>query len=341
MAAVSLRQLFRLSSKVTSPALRPRSQPCRFSTTWSTTSEPAPRDGDNMHTAGQSKEVHRRKRAGSNRNDSSGSRGTSFENNSPTSNIQASSDPNLYRIFFRSPDKIRSLEDAQVFINHIKSNYGPLTQYQFSRCPETKRYFGYGFLTFKYEESLNKALEDRYVRIGLKDFELKRTGHMPSRRTLIYENTGFQGFYNLEELRLKRAMELKEAAQEAGIADEMATMDDSTSSEGPEEFSQSEPFVSAFVSTPEQSSTSAPASTSPSSPTPLPSAASPPSPSKPVQLHRKGMAQLWKTIPDGITRTEQSSKSLEEAKEENKATKTTLDSQEIAAQVVGVLLDKA
>lgn len=42
-------------------------------------------------------------------------------------------DPDLYRIFFRSPDKMRSLEEAQVFINHIKSSYGALTQYQFAR----------------------------------------------------------------------------------------------------------------------------------------------------------------------------------------------------------------
>lgn len=47
--------------------------------------------------------------------------------------LRNSSDPNLYRLFFRSPDKMRSLEDAQVFINHIKTNYGQLTQYQFSR----------------------------------------------------------------------------------------------------------------------------------------------------------------------------------------------------------------
>ncbi|KAG0267155.1 hypothetical protein BG011_008446 [Mortierella polycephala] len=342
MAASSLMHSLRLSSKVTFSALRSGSQPCHFSTTWRTTSEPAPHGGDNEHaSAGQSKKAYRKKQTGFDRNDNDGSRDKSFGNNSSTSNIQASDDPNLYRIFFRSPDKIRALEEAQVFINHIKLNYGPLTQYQFSRCPETKRYFGYGFLTFKNKESLDKALKDHYVRVGSRDFELKRSGRMPLRWTVVHRNTGFQGFYNLEELRLKRAMGMKEAAQEAGITDEMATVDDSASSKRSEEFPQSEPFISAFASTPEHSSTPAAALTSTSSLISLSSAESPPLPSKPVRLHLKGMAQLWKTIPDGISRTEQVSKSSEEAEEENEATKTTQDSQEIAAQIAENLLHKA
>ncbi|KAF9917403.1 hypothetical protein BX616_001121 [Lobosporangium transversale] len=123
-------------------------------------------------------------------------------------------DPELYRIFFRSPDKIYSLEEAQVFISHIKFNYGPLTQYQFARCPETKKYFGYGFLTFKKEESLQKALADGYIRVGLKDFELKRTGHMPSSRSVIYKHTGFYGFFDINELRAARAKQLQKQQQQ-------------------------------------------------------------------------------------------------------------------------------
>jgi hypothetical protein len=64
--------------------------------------------------------------------------------------LRNSSDPKLYRLFFRSPDKMRSLEDAQVFINHIKTNYGPLTQYQFSRVWE---------ISFAYDRKLR-------IRIG-------------------------------------------------------------------------------------------------------------------------------------------------------------------------------
>ena len=57
----------------------------------------------------------------------------SHSSNNGSSFVKPQDNPNLHRLFFRSPDKLGSLEEAQVFISHIKSNYGPLTQYQFSR----------------------------------------------------------------------------------------------------------------------------------------------------------------------------------------------------------------
>ncbi|GJJ78074.1 hypothetical protein EMPS_10433 [Entomortierella parvispora] len=227
-------------------------------------------------------------------------------NSNGNSFVKPQDNPNLYRLFFRSPDKLGSLEEAQVFISHIKSNYGPLTQYQFSRCPETKRYFGYGFLTFKNEESIDKALADGYIRVGRKDFELKRTGFIPIRRAVKHTNTGFNGFYDLEELRAKSAQ--AEQAANSGHSDEgrQGVEEEGTvSSEGAAFVSalskgvsgiSSEPTISGTNSTDQADSVSTRSSSESSS--------------KPYfkPLQKKGHAQLWKTLPAEIERAEQDSR---------------------------------
>ncbi|KAG0034221.1 hypothetical protein BGZ81_005760 [Podila clonocystis] len=198
-----------------------------------------------------------------------------------------SSDPNLYRLFFRSPDKMRSLEDAQVFINHIKTNYGPLTQYQFSRCPETQKYFGYGFVTFKHEESLTKALSDAYIRVGRRDFELIRTGAMPAKRAVNVKNTGFDSFYNLEELRAEKQR-----------LEKVENMETETTHEPVVEADTKVPFTSALPSSTTSSSSNGSSSAADSG--------SDASSSKPffVPLEKKGHAQLWKRIPLNIAKAE-------------------------------------
>ncbi|KAG0269073.1 hypothetical protein DFQ27_004832 [Actinomortierella ambigua] len=101
--------------------------------------------------------------------------------------------PTLYRVFFRSLDNIRTLEEAQVFIGHIKATYGPLLQYQFSRCPETKRYLGYGFMTFQDKSAMENLLRDGYLKVLQKDFEFKRCG-MVDKPVLRFNPSGFSGF---------------------------------------------------------------------------------------------------------------------------------------------------
>ncbi|KAF9436524.1 hypothetical protein BGZ76_003677 [Entomortierella beljakovae] len=212
-------------------------------------------------------------------------------------------------------NKIRSLEDAQVFISHIKSNYGPLIQYQFSRCSETKRYFGYGFLTFKREDSLKKAVADGFIRVGLKDFELKQTGFIPTRWIPIHKNTGFSGFYSPEEL--KALKDEQEKIKKAQLPNEPQPTPEphSTSVDPP-----SEPFVSALSSTfkesssstsePESSTESAKSSEAINNEESTKGEAS----SKPfyTPLQKKGMAQIWKTIPQKIKLSEQDSTADEE-----------------------------
>ncbi|CAO3570048.1 unnamed protein product [Mortierella alpina] len=264
-------------------------------------------------------------------------------------------DPDLYRLFFRSPDKIRSLEDAQVFISHIKSSYGPLTQYQFSRCPETKKYFGYGFLTFKHKESLDKALQDGYIRVGLKDFELIRSGLMPSKRGVIHKNYGFSGFNNLEELRAKKAQELKETAhqsflQSAGLdgtdASSATLQRSSSTAAATPSPSPTEPFVSALNSISPTTPTSIESTSTPlqqqqqSSSSPDNSTSS-----KPffVPLRKRGMVQLWKTIPDEIERAERSSKQNGDSEDGEKQSETTPPapaSRDMAAKAIGDVLNK-
>lgn len=239
-------------------------------------------------------------------------------------------DPDLYRIFFRSPDKMRSLEEAQVFINHIKSSYGPLTQYQFARCPETKKYFGYGFLTFKNKDSLDKALADAYIRVGMKDFELIRSdNNNRNRKPVKFKNTGFSGFNDLEGLRAKKNLEeeksrivaeeeKKDEIKEQAVVEESGTI-----------------FVSALPSSSSTEETPATIPTDKSS-----NDDTRPSTSKPyfVPLQKKGMAQLWKIIPNEIERAEQTSKQTDESEQEIPVA-PKVDSKKLAAELVGDILD--
>ncbi|KAF9912567.1 hypothetical protein EC991_009992 [Linnemannia zychae] len=247
-------------------------------------------------------------------------------------------DPELYRIFFRSPDKMRSLEEAQVFINHIKSSYGPLTQYQFARCPETKKYFGYGFMTFKNKDSLDKALNDAYIRVGMKDFELIRSeNNNRNRRPIRHKNTGFSGFHDLEELRamkLNQQSELEKQQRpvsEIKAVEEGEVLTERDSSNG----TVGDEFVSAL---PSSSTTTTTASTDNSNSTTSPTDSSP-SVSKPyfVPLQKKGRAQLWKLIPDELERAEQSSKQADDSDEEVSVPK--VDSKKLAADLVGDILN--
>ncbi|KAF9419918.1 hypothetical protein BGZ94_009280 [Podila epigama] len=206
-------------------------------------------------------------------------------------------DPNLFRIFFRTPDKIWSLEEAQVFISHIKTSYGPLTQYQFQRCPETQKYFGYGFFTFKHKDSLDKALKDRYIRVGRRDFEFQRSGTMPAKRSIIHKNTGFSGFNDLEALRAaKRQLEAKaddnRAEGDSGVRESGQHMTDDT-------------FVSALSFTTEAEADAKDEKEERKEE--FGAGEGSPGAKKPtvVPLQKKGMAQLWKVIPDSIVRAEQ------------------------------------
>ncbi|KAF8933161.1 hypothetical protein BGZ47_011007 [Haplosporangium gracile] len=296
-----------------------------------------------LQNQGSNLDVHNRKystkrRTRKNKDDKDYS-GDIFDNNYSPSAASTHSgkgeyngDPDLYRIFFRSPDKMRSLEEAQVFINHIKSSYGPLTQYQFARCPETRKYFGYGFVTFKDKDSLDKALADAYIRVGMKDFELIRSeNNNRNRKPVKIKNTGFSGFNDLEELRAKKRQEAEQEKsrivaqkkeEEEDVMEQALVEKDGTT------------FVSALPSSPSTSSLSTATSTDNNSNDASPST------SKPyfVPLQKKGMAQLWKIIPNEIERAEQTSKQANESEQVLPMT-PKVDSKEIAAKLVGDILD--
>ncbi|KAF9961834.1 hypothetical protein BGZ72_001384 [Mortierella alpina] len=364
MATSSLRCLLQPSRRIAIP-LCSGSHFYRFMSTWNdsesfkaSSSSSSSSNSSSTHISpvtepSSKKEGKRKSKSRFNQNNGNAQNKTADSKNDPLAQTESpvQHDPDLHRLFFRSPDKIRSLEDAQVFVSHIKSSYGPLTQYQFSRCPETKKYFGYGFLTFKHKESLDKALQDGYIRVGLKDFELIRSGHMPSKRGVIHKNYGFSGFNNLEELRAKKAQELKEAAQlqstgsEGTDASSVTSQPSSTtttttsSTESSDGSQKPEPFVSAL-----NSASSATPSTETSA-TPLQQSSSSPADStssKPffVPLRKRGMVQLWKTIPDEIERTERASKQSEDGEEQSEGSPLIPSSKVIAAQAVGDVLDK-
>ncbi|KAF9541315.1 hypothetical protein EC957_003217 [Mortierella hygrophila] len=240
-------------------------------------------------------------------------------------------DPDLYRIFFRSPDKMRSLEEAQVFINHIKSSYGALTQYQFARCPETRKYFGYGFMTFKNKDSLDKALEDAYIRVGMKDFELIRSdNNNRNRKPIKVKNTGFSGFNDLEELRAKKKLEEEKSRMATEEGEKEEVKEQVVVEESGTTFASALPSSSSSAATP----ATTPTDNSNDDDTR-------PSASKPyfVPLQKKGMAQLWKIIPNEIERAEQTSKQADELEQELPVA-PKVDSKKLAAELVGDILDR-
>ncbi|KAF9374291.1 hypothetical protein CPB97_012177 [Podila verticillata] len=284
MAALLFKHALTLDSRHVVSSLRPGTSLHRFMSTLSDMDSTSNTDHSSPNPEQQKKKGRRK-----HRNNPS----TPHHEVDPSKlgSLRNSSDPNLYRLFFRSPDKMRSLEDAQVFINHIKTNYGPLTQYQFSRCPETQKYFGYGFVTFKHEESLTKALKDAFIRVGRRDFELIRTGAMPAKRGINVRNTGFDSFYDLEELRAEKQklekanqVETEETAQEPVVEADTSVP-----------FTSALPSSSASLSSSEESKSAEADSGSDTS-----------SSSKPffVPLEKKGHAQLWKSIPMNIAKAE-------------------------------------
>ncbi|KAG0304034.1 hypothetical protein BGZ98_006011 [Dissophora globulifera] len=331
MASRALRKGLRIGVQLISPAPCSRSQLCRFASSWSggSSSEPTPNRRPNKNNKKNSSSISENSNS-NNYNNRDLEESYTHAHRAHLAHFSrfhvASQDPNLFRVFFRSPDKIHSLEEAQVFISNIKSTYGPLTQYQFSRCPQTKKYFGYGFLTFKKQESFEKALEDGFIRVGVKDFELKRTGQMPVHREIIYKNTGFNGFYDLDVLRgIKKPEQAQVQEQENNqpkqknkknkkkkqpVQDDMnassASSQDLTSSELEKEVSATTSDIS-LTSTP-PSPDSSPDSSSSSA-----LSAESSGPSEPAVATKKhfftiekktALAQLWKTIPDNIARSE-------------------------------------
>ncbi|KAF9171633.1 hypothetical protein BGX21_008647 [Mortierella sp. AD011] len=316
MAAFSLKESFCLSTKLSRSALQHGFQFKRLMTAMAQTESLAPKQpqhnnfessGDRSQAPSKRGNFRKRKNKNSNHMDNVDAAGNDSERVNGVSD-----DPNLYRIFFRSPDKIRSLEEAQVFINHIKVHYGPLTQYQFSRCPETQRYFGYGFLTFKKEESLKKAISDGFIRVGSKDYEIKRTGMIPSRWTPTHRNTGFPGFYNLEELRAKKAEEQEKS--ESVIEDTHSESPSSTIGvESDDVAASSKPFESALSSTFNDNSPTASGSDIDTTKTDVETVEGDDSETLLPSNHshavppKKGMAQLWKIIPRKIANSEATS----------------------------------
>ena len=184
---------------------------------------------------------------------------------------------------------------------------------------------GYGFLTFKLQDSIEKALADGYIRVGLKDFELKQNGFIPTHVTPKYRKTGFSGFYNIEELRANKAKAQQEAATAAVTAarqkDESHSSSPVTGETTAATISTGTEFVSAF--SPSTTTTTAATKNLQGNSTSLNQGANKSnendksSTSQPSlnHLQNKGLAQLWKTIPAEIQRAEQTAKSSEEGKE--------------------------
>jgi hypothetical protein len=76
---------------------------------------------------------------------------------------------------------MRSLEEAQVFINHVKSSYGPLTQYQFARV--CLAFTGQWSIFFFYTASITcikKSNSRSFSRYGISAQRLESTLDMDS-----------------------------------------------------------------------------------------------------------------------------------------------------------------
>ncbi|KAL1919760.1 uncharacterized protein VTP21DRAFT_1691 [Calcarisporiella thermophila] len=118
------------------------------------------------------------------------------------------------RIFFRVWDGINRISDAHSVISYFEK-FGPLIEYKFTRCPETKRYLGYGFLSYKSAKDAGKLLEDKFHHIAElnKEVKVERAGksteEVISNRRLRMKNrlhetnpseyaTTFSGFYPRE-----------------------------------------------------------------------------------------------------------------------------------------------
>jgi hypothetical protein len=179
---------------------------------------------------------------------------------------------------------------------------------------------------------LDKALEDAYIRVGMKDFELIRSdNNNRNRKPVKFKNTGFTGFNDLEELRAKRKLEDE---KNRIVVDEKET--EEVKRETVEE-QNGTTFVSALpTSSSEAASTT---TTTTTTTTTEENDNTSPSTSKPyfVPLQKKGMAQLWKIIPNEIERAEHTSKQADESEQEPPVVQK-VDSKRLAAELVGDIL---
>ncbi|KAF9584835.1 hypothetical protein BGW38_004988 [Lunasporangiospora selenospora] len=292
----------------------------------------------NQSSSGGNREDRRHHRGRRRHNNNGEDNGNGARFSATAFDKKPAGDPNLFRAFFRSPDKIRSLEDAQVFISHMKTNYGPLIQYQFARCPETKKYFGYGFLTFRNKESYRKAIDDKFIRVSAKDYEIQVTGYTPPKRQIRFGNPGFQGFHDIEELRAAKAVELKEAATKSMSQTESSsveTLQSSSSDSGSSQEVEPADFVSAFKSQSPGSLGGIEAGTvevnadKDDGQSALPSTTQPTSS---MRSNEKKLVQLWKTIPEGIERAERNALKAKETGDEKEDDQEILSAQKTAGQ---------
>lgn len=164
----------------------------------------------------------------------------------------------------------------------------------------------------------------------MKDFELIRSdNNNRNRKPVKFKNTGFSGFNDLEGLRAKKNLE----EEKSRIVAEEEKKDDIKEQAVVEESGTI--FVSAL---PSSSSTEETPATTPTDKSSNDDAR--PSTSKPyfVPLQKKGMAQLWKIIPNEIERAEQTSKQTDESEQELPVA-PKVDSKKLAAELVGDILD--
>ncbi|KAI9014462.1 hypothetical protein CLU79DRAFT_766892 [Phycomyces nitens] len=66
--------------------------------------------------------------------------------------------------FFHVSETIASLDQARAVFKKL-GQYGEMIEYKFQRCPETKAYMQYGYVTYKNEEDAQKALVDKFVKV--------------------------------------------------------------------------------------------------------------------------------------------------------------------------------
>ncbi|OZJ06119.1 hypothetical protein BZG36_01056 [Bifiguratus adelaidae] len=99
------------------------------------------------------------------------------------------------RLFFRT--RLRSLEEAGAVIGKLRT-FGELLDYKFIRCPETKRYLGHGFASYKPSPSVQEALVTkfhtfRYTRNGpTVQLKLERSSELEGKKGKLR----FTGFLN-------------------------------------------------------------------------------------------------------------------------------------------------
>ncbi|KAG0234060.1 hypothetical protein BGW42_006926 [Actinomortierella wolfii] len=180
--------------------------------------------------------------------------------------------PNLYRVFFRSLDNIRTLEEAQ--------------------CPETKRYLGYGFMTFRDKSAMDNLLRDGYLRVMQKDFEFQRCG-MLDKSVLHHNPSGFSGFYNSAPSTTTITTTAASSASSAPSTNTIETPalskeDESNSAPPPSPGGSDLPNVASIKDT---TGGTSPSSLSSAPSTPTPTEAAPPLPKQRVQLWKAAATQ--------------------------------------------------